>query len=134
MEFLLSPWRHFHKPKYKKSVAFPGSADDAWLEKCEMCHNIPRKCSRVCDYTGRRKELNASKKKTTKLFIIMSRTEYVENIHETRLLCSQSMHDLPQSPEYCSPTKHARDAQPTHRDVVNVVLLFLHTVRTFPSY
>ena len=68
----------------------------------------------------------------------LSRTEYVENdvrrflkakchvrIHETRLLCSQSMHDLPQSPECCSPTKQARDAQPTHCDEVNVFFALL---------
>ena len=111
----------------------------------KMCHNIPRKCSRVCDYTERHKELKTSENsKLPNFLIIMSRTKHVENdvrkflkarshvrIHETHLLYAQSMHDLQQSPEYCSPTKQARDAQPTHRDVVNVVLLFLHTINTF---
>ena len=55
-------------------------------------------------------------------------------IHVTWLPCSQSTHDLPQSPEYFSPTKQARDAQPTLRDVVNIFKHILHTVRTFPSY
>ena len=112
-----------------------------------MYHNIPRKCSRVCDCTRRLKELKTSENSKLPYFlIIMSRTKHVENdvrrflkakshvrIHETRLLCSLSMRDLPQIPEYCSPTKQARDAQPTHCDEVNVVLLFLHTINTLPS-
>ena len=116
----------------------------AWYEDVSQ-HT--KKCSRVCDYTGRQKELKTSENsKLPYYLIIMSRTKYVENdvrrflkakshvrIHETRLLCSQSIHDLPQSPECCSPTKQARDAQPTHCDEVNVVLLFLHTINTFPS-
>ena len=103
--------------------------------RCVRCITTYQESVHECVTTQEdKKELKASFKKefkTTKLLIIMSRTEYVENdvrrflkgrahfrIHETRLLCSQSMHDLPQSPEYCSPTKQARDAQPTHRDVV----------------
>ena len=36
-----------------------------------------------------------------------------ESIHETRLLYAQSMHDLPQSPEHCSPINQGREIYQT---------------------
>ena len=50
------------------------------------------------------------------------------------LLCAQSKHDLPQSPEHCSPTKSARGTCCCHREVVMLFCpSFTQSVRFFQA-
>ena len=94
-----------------------------------MYHNIPRKCSRVCDYTRRQKELKTKKNKNYQTshhhVTFRIRCERCQEVAESQGPCAHSrdtvavfaVHARPstESPEYCSPTKQACDAQPTQR-------------------
>ena len=80
-----------------------------WLDKCRDVINM----NAYVPQGNKEDKMNNCRRLTLKiqknsfpwsLKIQRLKARNTESIHETRLLYAQSMHDLPQSPEHCSPT------------------------------